>query len=71
MIFFKCLDFKWKNNRKLIQPYFAINVLESFVSIFAENARETLEILDRYNENVDIKISSITNECVVNILHRK
>lgn len=65
------LDYKWKKNRKLIQPYFAINVLESFVGIFVEHAEKTFEMLENYPENADVKISNVTNECIVKILHRK
>nr|WCC58125.1 cytochrome P450 [Pharsalia antennata] len=58
---------KWKTHRKLIQPYFHINILENYINIFSES---TEELISNLGEDRDIKITPFINKCVLSILHR-
>ncbi|KAK9886787.1 hypothetical protein WA026_018439 [Henosepilachna vigintioctopunctata] len=58
---------KWKLHRKLIQPYFHINVLENFVSVFVE----TSDVLVKNLSKVDVvNVTSYINNWVLDTLHR-
>ncbi|XP_056637469.1 probable cytochrome P450 4aa1 [Diorhabda sublineata] len=57
---------KWKKNRKLIQPYFHIQILETFVETFAECANR---FVNKLEAEKTVKITPFINECVLDILH--
>ncbi|CAH1959693.1 unnamed protein product [Acanthoscelides obtectus] len=59
---------KWRKNRKHIQPYFHINILESYIDIFMENARKFTRDFDG-NKKDPVNITSYINKCVLNTLH--
>ncbi|XP_023310636.1 probable cytochrome P450 4aa1 [Anoplophora glabripennis] len=58
---------KWKTHRKLIQPYFHINILENYINTFSESTKELLSNLE---EDKDIKITPVINKCILSILHK-
>ncbi|CAG9854029.1 unnamed protein product [Phyllotreta striolata] len=58
--------YKWKKNRKLIQPYFHINILEKFIDNFAECSQRFVSKLDGKE---CVKITPFVNECILDILH--
>ncbi|XP_018572298.1 guanine nucleotide-binding protein-like 1 isoform X2 [Anoplophora glabripennis] len=57
---------KWKTHRKLIQPHFHVNILENYINTFSESTKELLSNLE---EDKDIKITPVTNKCILSILH--
>ncbi|KAI7815651.1 cytochrome p450 [Rhyzopertha dominica] len=57
----------WKSHRKLMQPYFHINILETFIAQFSQCAEK---LADNIEPNCDINITSYINNCVLDILHR-
>ncbi|KAL3284475.1 hypothetical protein HHI36_018636 [Cryptolaemus montrouzieri] len=58
---------KWRSHRKLIQPYFHINALENFVTVFAETSSELVKRLAEVDE---VKITEYINNWVLDTLHR-
>ncbi|KAG5884438.1 hypothetical protein JTB14_024381 [Gonioctena quinquepunctata] len=58
--------YAWKKNRKMIQPLFHINVLEIFVEIFQVGANTFAKKIEGLQ---DVKISSLVNDCILDILH--
>nr|CAH7766669.1 unnamed protein product [Callosobruchus chinensis] len=64
--------YRWRKNRKHIQPYFHISILESFIDVFLENAHKfTSEFLKDGKDfgKGAINITSFINRCVLNTLH--
>lgn len=51
-----------------MQPYFHINILETFIAQFSQCAEK---LADNIEPNCDINITSYINNCVLDILHRK
>lgn len=58
---------KWRKNRRLIQPYFQVNLLEKYVDRFAECAENMVQSLSQQKY---VKITNHVNNCVFNILHK-
>lgn len=58
---------KWKLHRKLIQPYFHINVLENFIPIFAETSRD---LATNFKDITEVNITTFINDWVLDTLHR-
>nr|AZR39454.1 cytochrome P450 [Agasicles hygrophila] len=58
--------YKWKKNRKLVQPYFHINILEKFLDTFIDCSQS---FVSRLEGNETVKITTYINECVLDILH--
>lgn len=59
---------KWKLHRKLIQPYFHINILENFVPIFAETSRD---LASKFENARDANVTTFINDWVLDTLHSK
>ncbi|XP_044732402.1 probable cytochrome P450 4aa1 [Chrysoperla carnea] len=59
---------KWKQHRKLIQPIFTNNILESFIDTFSDSAQSLLTKLSAHSGQ-DINITSYINNCVLDILN--
>nr|CAI5840714.1 unnamed protein product [Callosobruchus analis] len=60
--------YRWRKNRKLIQPYFHINILESYIDVFLENAHKFTNEFLKYGKD-SINVTSSINRCVLNTLH--
>ncbi|XP_044766650.1 probable cytochrome P450 4aa1 isoform X2 [Coccinella septempunctata] len=58
---------KWKLHRKLIQPYFHINVLENFIPIFAETSND---LCAKFGDTKEVNVTSFINDWVLATLHR-
>ncbi|KAI2474030.1 probable cytochrome P450 4aa1 [Diabrotica virgifera virgifera] len=58
--------YKWKKNRKMIQPYFHMNILEKFVDLFTECSSRFVSKLEGEQT---VKITPFINDCVLDILH--
>ncbi|CAG9821695.1 unnamed protein product [Phaedon cochleariae] len=59
---------KWKRNRRLIQPLFHVNILETFIEEFQNSAERFVDKLEGVTDT-NIKISTFVNDCVLDILH--
>jgi cytochrome P450 family 4 len=59
---------KWASHRRYIQPTFHLSILEKFVETFADSAQC---LTAKMNVLVDkpVNITSIVNECVLDILN--
>ncbi|GJQ68161.1 hypothetical protein Trydic_g16817 [Trypoxylus dichotomus] len=57
---------KWRLHRKLVQPYFHINILELYTSTFWQSSSRQVEKLI---SNKDININGFVNDCVLDVLH--
>lgn len=60
--------YKWKTHRKLIQPCFHINVLETYINTFWKNANI---LVDTLPIACDLNITSYINNTVLDILYRE
>lgn len=58
--------YKWKLHRKLIQPCFHTNILETFLETFQKCASKLVVQTDS-----NIKITPLVNNLVLDILHRR
>lgn len=58
--------YQWKKNRKVIQPYFHIQILERFVETFVECANR---FVGKLEGKKTVKITPFINECILDILH--
>ncbi|CAH1101929.1 unnamed protein product [Psylliodes chrysocephalus] len=58
--------YTWKKNRKLIQPYFHMNVLEKFIEHFVECSHRFVSKLDGQKT---LKITPFINDCILDVLH--
>ncbi|XP_060534713.1 probable cytochrome P450 4aa1 [Cylas formicarius] len=58
---------KWRMHRRLIQPYFHVNVLENYVDTFAEYSDGMVKALagKKY-----VEITRVVNDCVLRVLHK-
>lgn len=64
-VFFYFIGVKWKKNRKLIQPYFHVNVLRKYINIFYESALKAVEEL---KPNETLNITNLVNEYILEVL---
>lgn len=58
---------KWRAHRKLIAPTFHLNVLKSFLDLFNQNSRATVEKMAKHNGEV-FDCHDYMSECTVEIL---
>ncbi|CAG9770987.1 unnamed protein product [Ceutorhynchus assimilis] len=58
---------KWKKHRRLIQPHFQINILESY---FEDFVAASDQILTKLSGQRHIQITRTINSCILNILHK-
>ncbi|XP_049819229.1 probable cytochrome P450 4aa1 isoform X2 [Aethina tumida] len=58
---------KWRLHRKLIQPFFHLNILEMNLPYFIQGAQE---LVDRLKNKSDVNITTYVNETVLNILNK-
>lgn len=65
MYIFCFVGLKWKKNRKLIQPYFHLNILDKYISIFYGSA---LSAAEQLKPNEALNITTFTNEYILEVL---
>lgn len=59
---------KWSSHRRYIQPAFHLHILEKFIETFADSA-QCLSSKLNYLVDGPLNITSIVNECVIDILN--
>lgn len=60
------LGYKWRLHRRLIQPYFNINILDLYTTTFWQSSSRQIKQLETSRE---VNINNFVNSCVLDILH--
>ncbi|KAK9716804.1 Cytochrome P450 [Popillia japonica] len=58
--------YKWRLHRRLIQPYFNINILDLYTTTFWQSSSRQIKQLETSRE---VNINNFVNSCVLDILH--
>ena len=68
LIFLSILDDIWVEHRKFLEESFELDIIKTFISIFADSSKQMLASLDQIEDKEKVDIFKLTSRCALTMV---